>query len=54
MVARGDLGVECRLKVFRIQKEIVTKALNLAKPVIIATQMMESMISNITPTERSK
>ncbi len=51
MVARGDLGVEMPLEsVPIIQKEIVTKALNLAKPVIIATQMMESMISNITPT----
>jgi len=51
MVARGDLGVEMPLEsVPIIQKDIVKKALTLAKPVIIATQMMESMISNITPT----
>ena len=51
MVARGDLGVEMPLEsVPIIQKDIVNKALSLAKPVIIATQMMESMISNITPT----
>ena len=51
MVARGDLGVEIPLEsVPIIQKEIVKKALKLAKPVIIATQMMESMINSITPT----
>ncbi len=51
MVARGDLGVEMPLEsVPIIQKNIVTKALSLAKPVIIATQMMESMIEHITPT----
>ena len=51
MVARGDLGVEIPLEsVPIIQKDIVKKALMLAKPVIIATQMMESMISSITPT----
>ena len=51
MVARGDLGVEIPLEsVPIIQKDIVKKALKLAKPVIIATQMMESMIDNITPT----
>ena len=51
MVARGDLGVEIQLEsVPIIQKDIVTRAMILAKPVIIATQMMESMITNITPT----
>lgn len=51
MVARGDLGVEIPLEsVPIIQKDIVKKALKLAKPVIIATQMMESMINSITPT----
>ena len=50
MVARGDLGVEIPLeKVPIIQKRIVNMAQDLAKPVIIATQMMESMMNNITP-----
>ena len=51
MVARGDLGVEIPMQnVPLIQKEIVKKCLEYAKPVIIATQMMESMIENISPT----
>ncbi len=51
MVARGDLGVEMPLEsVPLIQKDIVKKSLKLSKPVIIATQMMESMMENITPT----
>jgi pyruvate kinase len=50
MVARGDLGVEVPLeKVPLLQKKIVSHSRQLAKPVIIATQMMESMMSNITP-----
>jgi pyruvate kinase len=50
MVARGDLGVEVPLeKVPLIQKKIVEMAQSMAKPVIIATQMMESMMDNITP-----
>ncbi|MDY3529983.1 pyruvate kinase [Riemerella anatipestifer] len=51
MVARGDLGVEVPMEeVPVIQKTLVKKARAYAKPVIIATQMMETMITSLTPT----
>ena len=51
MVARGDLGVEIPAhEVPLIQKELVLKAKKARIPVIIATQMMETMISSLTPT----
>lgn len=51
MVARGDLGVEMDFaRVPLLQKAIVDKCLFFSKPVIIATQMMESMITNFRPT----
>ena len=51
MVARGDLGVEVPFdRVPMLQKMIVKKCIDQAKPVVIATQMLESMIANFRPT----
>ena len=51
MVARGDLGVEVPLhKVPVYQKRIVEKCISQSKPVVIATQMLESMTENISAT----
>jgi pyruvate kinase len=50
MVARGDLGVELPVeKVPMAQREIIRKSIHRAKPVIVATQMMESMIDRVKP-----
>lgn len=50
MIARGDLGVELPVEqVPLIQKQLIRKCIHRAKPVIVATQMMESMIDRIKP-----
>lgn len=50
MIARGDLGVELPMeKVPLLQKQIIQKCLHRAKPVIVATQMMETMIESSNP-----
>lgn len=51
MIARGDLGVELSFeRVPYIQKQIINKCIQHAKPVVVATQMLESMITNFRPT----
>ncbi len=51
MVARGDLGVECPIQTVPVlQKRIVKTCRKYGRPVIVATQMLESMIYNPTPT----
>ncbi len=51
MVARGDLGIECPMEELPIiQRRIVKMSARLGKPVVVATHMLESMISNPMPT----
>lgn len=51
MIARGDLGVEMPIEQLPvIQKQIIKRCIQRARPVIVATQMMDSMIQNASPT----
>lgn len=51
MVARGDLGLELPLEQLpRVQKDLIARANGLGLPVIVATQMLHSMVSSVRPT----
>ncbi|MBI5915576.1 MAG: pyruvate kinase, partial [Bacteroidetes bacterium] len=51
MIARGDLGIETPIEGLALtQKSIIAKCIQWSRPVIVATQMMESMMENPTPT----
>ena len=54
MVARGDLGNECSLEDLpHLQKDIIRQCIAGGRPVITATQMLESMVTSLAPTRRS-
>ena len=51
LIARGDLGIECPMEELPIiQRRIVKRCLRFGKPVIVATQMLESMVNHPVPT----
>lgn len=51
MIARGDLGIECAMEELPIiQRRIIKRCLQIGRPVIVATHMLESMIENPLPT----
>jgi pyruvate kinase len=53
MVAHGDLGIEVPIaQVPHIQKELISKAIQAAKPVVTATQMLRSMVENHRPVQK--
>lgn len=55
MIARGDLGIEVPIeRLPGMPKDIINRCIQRARPVIVATQMMDSMIDNPTPTRAGK